>query len=109
VRIALFAAGLAGPAIILASLGWRYGLGLDAPWYLLVLTALGYVKTSAALVALAAAAPTAQLAAAAAGRYAPYPSAEERGPRGPVRDLVRTVVLARRARRRELAARSYAA
>ena len=33
--------------------------------------------------------------AAAAGRYAPYPTVGERGPRGPVRELVRTVVLAR--------------
>ena len=34
---ALFALGLAGPALLLVSLGWRYGLGLDAPWYLLEL------------------------------------------------------------------------
>ena len=45
-------------------------------------------------------APTGQLAAVAARRYAPYPEAHERGPRGPIRELVRTIVLAVRAYRR---------
>ena len=40
VRIALFLAGLAGPAIVVCSLAWRFGLGLDAPWYLLELVAV---------------------------------------------------------------------
>ena len=40
---ALFALGLVGPALLLVSLGWRYGLGLDAPWYLLELVGVGYV------------------------------------------------------------------
>ena len=36
---------LGSVAIILVSLGWRYGLGLDAPWYLIDLVVVGYVKT----------------------------------------------------------------
>ncbi|HZO97424.1 MAG TPA: M28 family peptidase [Gaiellaceae bacterium] len=92
-RLALFAAGLAGPGILLASLAWRFGLGLDAPWYLLRLVAVGYVGTTPVLVVLAGAAAASQLAAAAAGRYAPYPAASERPPRGPLRELVRIVVL----------------
>ncbi len=100
VRIALFLAGLAGPAIVVCSLAWRYDLGLDAPWYLLELVAVRYIGTPAVLITLAGAAAASQLAAAAAGRYAPYPTASERGPRGPVRELVRAVVLAQRARRR---------
>src|SRR5207302_7085792 len=46
VRLALFTAGFAGPLIVLASLAWRFGLGLDAPWYLLQLVGLGYVTTT---------------------------------------------------------------
>jgi hypothetical protein len=101
VRLAVFAAGLVGPFIVLASLAWRFGLGLDAPWYLLELVGVGYVSTTALVIVLAGAAGAGQLAAAAAGRYAPYPDARERGPRGPIRELVRTIVLALRARRRE--------
>ncbi len=41
--LAIFAAGLAGPLIVLGSLAWRFGLGLDAPWYLLELVGIGYV------------------------------------------------------------------
>ena len=40
-----------------------------------------------------------QLAALTAGRYAPYPSLEERPPRGPVRRLLRVLVLGTRQRR----------
>jgi hypothetical protein len=100
VRLAVFAAGLVGPLIVVGSLAWRFGLGLDAPWYLLELAGLGYVSTAALTVVLAGTAAAAQLAAAAAGRYAPYPDARERGPRGPIRELVRTLVLASRAGRR---------
>jgi Peptidase family M28 len=99
-RIAVFAAGLAGPAIILLSLGWRYGLGLDAPWYLIDLVVVGYVKTVPVVIVLAGTAAAAQLAAAAVGRYAPYPDARERGPRGPLRELVRVLVLGARSGRR---------
>ncbi len=108
VRLAVFAAGLAGAAIVLVSLATRFELGLDAPWYLLALISVGYVKATPVVIALAAAAAGAQLAAAAAGRYAPYPGAREHRPLGPVRMLVRTTVLAVRARRRELEVRRRA-
>ncbi|HWB21608.1 MAG TPA: M28 family peptidase, partial [Gaiellaceae bacterium] len=42
-RLVVFVLGLAGPAIVIASLAWRFGLGLDAPWYLIELITLGYV------------------------------------------------------------------
>ena len=109
VRVALFLVGLAGPALVLASLAWRFGLGIDAPWYLLELVANGYVTTPAVVITLAAAAAACQLAAACAGRYAPYPNARERGPRGPLRGLVRIAARAIRSRRHELAARRVAA
>jgi hypothetical protein len=92
--------GLAGPALIMLSLGVRYGLGFDAPWYLLELVALGYVHVPAVAIALGGAACAAQLAAVAAGRYAPYPEPGERPARGPLRALIRAVILATRARRR---------
>ncbi len=100
VRLAVFAVGLSGPAIVVVSLAWRYGLGFDAPWYLLELVGIGYVKTFGFAIVLAGTAAAAQLAAIAGGRYAPYPAPGERGPRGPVRELVRRVVLGLRARRR---------
>src|SRR5919201_1575272 len=99
-RAAILLAGFAGPLLLLWSLGSRLGLGLHAPWYLLELTALGYVGTMAVVVTLAWAAAAAQLVALVAGRYAPYPGPGERPPRGPLRELVRKIVLARRARRR---------
>ena len=101
----VFAAGLVGPAIVLLSLGWRYGLGLDAPWYLIDLVVVGYVKTIPVVIVLAGAAGAAQLAVAAAGRYAAYPDARERRPRGPLRELVRVLVLGARSRRRRRQAR----
>jgi hypothetical protein len=105
VRIALFVVGLAGPAVVIASLASRFGLGFDAPWYLLELAAIGYVKTPAVIVVLAGTAAAAQLATAASGRYSPYPHADERGPRGPLRELIRLIVLGIRARRRARRAR----
>ena len=104
-RVAVFAAGLSGPLIVLASLAWRFGLGLDAPWYLLELVGVGYVALLPVAIVLAGAAAAGQLAAAAAGRYAPYPAPHERGPRGPIRAIIRAVVLAERARRRRVRAR----
>lgn len=99
-RWLVFAAGLAGPAIVPLSLALRFGLGFDAPWYLLELMSVGYVHMPAVVIALGGAACTAQLVAVAAGRYMPYPTRHERPARGPLRELVRTVVLAARARRR---------
>ena len=99
-RLAIFTAGLAGPLIVLGSLAWRFGLGLDAPWYLLELVGVGYVTTAPIAITLAGAAAAAQLAAGAAGRYAPYPAPHERGRRGPIRAVIRAVVLTTRASRR---------
>ena len=100
VRLAVFTAGLVGPCLVLASLAWRFELGFDAPWYLLELVALGYVTLPPVAIALAGAGAAAQLVVTATGRYAPYPDARERGPRGPIRELVRSAVLTVRAHRR---------
>lgn len=99
-RTILLAVGLVGPALLLWSIGSRYGLGFDTPWYLAELVAVGYVQLPAVAIALGAAACAAQLVAVASGRYAPYPEGAERPARGPLRELVRTVVLTVRARRR---------
>jgi hypothetical protein len=100
VRLGIFAAGLVGPLVVVGSLAWRFGLGLDAPWYLLELVGVGYVSTLAFALTLAGTAAAAQLAASAAGRYAPYPEPGERRPRGPLRELVRVLAVDVRARRR---------
>lgn len=104
----LLALGLTGPALLLWSLGTRFGLGWDAPWYLASLVSIGYVGLGPLVVFLAWAAGGAQLVALAAGRYAPYPDADERGPRGPIRETVRTIVLAVRRHRRVTAERRRA-
>ena len=99
--------GLVGPLVPLASLAIRYGLGLDAPAYLFNLVTTGYVPWLSLAVALGWAATAGQVGALAAGRYAPYPDASERPPRGPFREVVRLSVLA--ARRRGEAERDAAA
>jgi hypothetical protein len=101
VRVGLFALGIVGPAIVVLSLAWRYGLGFDAPWYLLLLVVVGYVKTAPVIIVLAGAAAASQLATIAAGRYAPYPDTRERRRRSPIRSLIRLIVLDLRARRSE--------
>jgi hypothetical protein len=100
VRAVVLAAGFAGPLLLLWSFASRYGLGWDAPWYIAWLFSLGYAPAVAFVIALGWAAAAGQLTALVGGRYAPYPSAAERPPRGPLRELVRTVVLAQRRRRR---------
>lgn len=80
--LALLGAGCAGPALLLASFAWRFGLGGDAPWYLLTLASVGYVELASIALALAWATVAAQLAALASGRYAPYAAATEHAPRG---------------------------
>ena len=100
IRLAVYAVGLCGIALLVLSFAWRFGLGLDTPWYVLTLVSVGYVKTTPVLVALAAVACGAQLAAAAAGRYAPYPGPQEERPSGPVQAVVRTSAHAVRERRR---------
>jgi hypothetical protein len=95
----LLAVGAVGPLAIVLSLGIRFGLGLDAPWYLAELVSLGYVHVPAVAITLAGTACAAQLVAVASNRYAPYPERGERPPRGPFRGLVRAIVLTARARR----------
>jgi hypothetical protein len=104
-RAALFAVGLTGPLLLLGSFAFRYGLGLDTPWYLAELMAVGYVPIVALALFLAWVAGAAQVLVVTAGRYTPYPSAAERPPRGPVRNAVRAVVLGVRSRRRAAAQR----
>jgi hypothetical protein len=99
-RLAVLGAGLAGPALLVGSFALRLELGLGAVWYLAGLVSVGYVEPLSVVVALAWAAAAAQLTALAFRRYAPYPSAAERPPRGPLRELVRRLVLTLRARRR---------
>jgi len=98
-RAAVLLAGFAGPALLLWSFADRYGLGLDAPWYIAWLFALGYAPAPLLAIGVGWAAAAGQLAALAAGRYAPYPNANERRPRGPIREVIRRVARAQRRRR----------
>jgi hypothetical protein len=100
-RAALLAAGFLGPLLLLGSFAFRFGLGLDSVWYLAELAATGYVGLPAFVIAAGWLAVAGQVTALAAGRYAPYPSARERPPRGPIRETVRRTVLTVRARRRQ--------
>jgi peptidase M28-like protein len=87
-RSGVLLAGLAGPAVLLGSFAWRFDLGSDAPWYVLELIAIGYVPLPSVVIGLAWLAAAGQLTAIAGGRYAPYPEARERPPRGPIRELI---------------------
>jgi hypothetical protein len=98
-RLALYAAGFAGPLILLGSFALRFDLGLDAPWYVAALASVGYVPPALLAAAVVWAAAAAQVAALAAGRYAPYPRRDERSSRGPIREMIRRVVLFTRSRR----------
>ncbi|HJQ73976.1 MAG TPA: M28 family peptidase [Gaiellaceae bacterium] len=97
-RAGVFLAGFAGPAVLVWSFATHYGLGWDAPWYLAKLFAIGYAPLPLFVIGLGWLAAAGQLAALAAGRYAPYPSARERSRRGPLRELLRTLLLAQRRR-----------
>jgi hypothetical protein len=99
-RLAVLAAGFLGPLLLLGSFAFRYGLGLDTPWYLAELVATGYVKLAAVAIAVAWLGAAGQMTALAVGRYAPYPSARERPPRGPLREAARRTVLTVRGARR---------
>ena len=99
VRTIVLIAGFSGPLLLLWSFAGRYGLGWDAPWYIASLFVVGYAPVPAFVVALGWAAAAGQLTALVGGRYAPYPSAAERPPRGPLRETVRRLVLAQRRRR----------
>lgn len=98
-RAAVLLLGFLGPALLLWSFAGRYGLGLDAPWYLAWLYALGYAPAPVFVAGLGWLAASGQLVALSAGRYAPYPAAGERPPRGPIRQTIRQLVLAQRRRR----------
>jgi hypothetical protein len=88
--------------VLVLELARRYGLGFDAPWYLLQLAASGVVGFPLVAATLATGACAAQLAVSATGRYAPYPKHGERPERGPIREAVRAVVLSSRSRRRRV-------
>jgi hypothetical protein len=100
VRLGVLAVGFAGPALLVGSFAWRFGLGWDALWYLAELRAVGYVPFVVMPLLVVWLAGTAQLAALATRRYAPYPAAAELPPRGPLRKIMRTTALAVRDRRR---------
>ena len=97
-RAAVFAVGLLGPVLVIGSFAFRYGLGWDAPWYILELRAVGYVPFLAVLLVLPWFAGAGQLAALTAGRYGPYPEVDARG-LGPGRRIFRRIVLGTRRRR----------
>jgi hypothetical protein len=101
IALAVFSLGFLGPLILLGSFAIRFDLGLDAPWYLLALTSVGYVPVPLVIPFLGWGAVAAQTGAVALGRYAPYPAPHERPARGPLRESIRqAVLLARRARTR---------
>jgi hypothetical protein len=97
-RVGVFLAGFIGPAYLAWSFATHYGLGWDAPWYLLKLFAVGFAPLPLFVIGLGWLAAAGQLAALMAGRYAPYPAPSERSKRGPIRELIRTLVLAQRHR-----------
>jgi len=105
-RAAVLLAGFAGPALLVWTFATRYGLGFDAPWYLAWLYSLRYAPAAGFVIGLAWAAAAAQLVALSAGRYAPYPAASERHPRGPIRETIRRIVIARRRHAAETARRA---
>ena len=99
IQVAALLCGFLGPLLLLGSVATRLGLGLDAPWYLGQLAAVGYVKLPTLLVGGAWLAVAAQLTAITARRYAPYPSAAERPRLGPARRLLRRAVVASKGRK----------
>jgi Peptidase family M28 len=97
-RAGVFLAGLLGPGYLVWSFATHYGLGWDAPWYVAKLFAVGYAPLPLLVIGLGWLAAAGQLAALAVGRYAPYPAPHERSRRGPVRELMRSALLAQRRR-----------
>jgi hypothetical protein len=91
--LAVYALGFVGPLFLLSSFAFRFDMGLDALWYVLALTSVGYVPIPLVVAFLAWGAVAAQAGAVAIGRYAPYPAAHERPTRGPLRESIRQVVL----------------
>jgi hypothetical protein len=108
VRAGALVAGLAGPALLLGSFATRLDLGLDAPWYVAELAAVGYVPLASVLIVCVWVAVGAQLAALVGGRYTPYPEVSERPPVGPLRAIFGQVSALARDRRRGWANRRAA-
>ena len=100
IRLPVLLGGLAGPALLIGSFAARLDLGAGVFWYVTTLVSVGYVEPLTVVAVLAWAAAAAQLAALSVHRYGPYPSEAERPPRGPIRELIRALVLGMRARRR---------
>ncbi len=98
VRALVVLLGLVGPAYLVWTFATQYGLGWDAPWYIAQLFAVGYAPRTLFVIALAWLAAAGQLYALVGNRYAPYPAPSEHSRRGPIRDLIRTLVLAQRRR-----------
>jgi hypothetical protein len=104
VQAAVYLLGFTGPLLLLASFAVRFGMGLDAIWYLIALTAVGWVPVPLIAAFLAWGAAAGQVAAVAVGTYAPYPETAERTP-GLLREAGRQAILmVRRSRRRHLVA-----
>jgi hypothetical protein len=95
-RLATLVFGFAGPALLLGVFAARFELGLDAPWYLAELAAIGYVPVVGIVLFLAWLAGCAQILTLVAGRYAAYPSRYERPSSGLVRTVARMIVMRRR-------------
>ena len=95
----VYAVGLLGPTVLLLSFAVRYGLGLDAPWYLAELVAIGYVPHMGVVLFLCWLAAAGQVLAVISARYGPYPARAERPARGPIG---RVVAAARSHRRDEV-------
>jgi len=98
VRAIVLLVGLVGPAYLVWRFATHFGLGWDAPWYVVQLFGVGYAPRTLFVIALAWLAAAGQLFALAGNRYAPYPAPGEAPRRGPIRDLIRTIVLAQRRR-----------
>jgi Peptidase family M28 len=105
VALAVYAVGFVGPLFLLGSFAFRFDMGVDALWYVLALTSVGYVPIPLVVAFLAWGAVAAQAGAVAIGRYAPYPAAHERPARGPLRESLRQVVLLTRKTRARRATR----
>ena len=91
--LGVYAIGFVGPLLLLGSFAFRYEFGFDALWYVVALTSVGFVPVALVVSFLAWGAAAAQVGAVAAARYGPYPAAEERSRRGPIRESIRQVVL----------------
>jgi hypothetical protein len=80
--LAVYLAGLVGPAALVFELWTAQGLGASTPRALVAMTASGYLSPAVAVCFALAAAAAAQLGALVVGRYA-HPHAPSRGGRRP--------------------------